>query len=1096
MKRTKPILALLASIIAICLVLTACGPKDEPKAEYSLDKSSVTLVVEGTHQLNVTSSLENEFEVEYDTSAPTIATVSATGLVTAVAPGTANITATVEGTVLTCVVTVEHKYTISKASDTLEVGEYVDLTVKATPTKDLTVAWSSSNADVASVVDGRVTAIAEGTATVSATVDGKTLTCDITVTAAEDQYIYSLNVEAEERLEKDKTLQLELTASPARDDDYEIVWDSDDDEIATVSEDGLVTGVADGTATITATVDGEVVAECEITVFHYEYTFARSLDIDYGDATKALSVTVAPVKDMHITYEVTQGASITVGTDGKITTVGVGASTVTIKDGETVIGTCVVTVKVSVAMAETLELHIGDDHVMEVEIAPDTYTPETLTFEIEDGNNVITLDPTTHTVTAIANGTATVLATVDEKELRCAVTVANVFVTDSDVTNLTETVSKDDPVDITVGAEYWEQYIAAAEINHKQYGSADEDIIDCVKPTTGAYLPDYAAWLAWHGGATSATCNCGKCNKDTQNGGDGGWTDGGTKAYATNVEGEKINIDFTVFAGQSTIKVYTGGFNCKVSAKLKDGETVLDTKNIDNTGVHHSQLVEFTVDVKAKTSLTVELEFVDDNDNYPHSAMSLAAASISGDVYALDKYSVNMTEGDEPQTVAVTKNGEPFTGATFVSSNENVATVNASGVITAVGEGTCTVTVTADGRERHVAVRVFAANADVATASVEDMEGKAYSLMDSNVIDFAYVLYGEISKKYFANGEDYITADADFKTGGGGENNNSSVFIWYEGAVAYNLTSYAANSFSDNAWKKYATGENFKFTVKVPAGEHEVRVYGGAWMTSSLISLKDGEDTVVSQSLAKPAEGSKKLVTFSLKTAEAKTYTLHIDSVDGNNVQLYAIALAEKSEATTTTTVTKSAFTEMDNGDVNLSTVGNLDWVIYNLEHNEDPKSGRVNKRKDGVYLTDLAISSKNEWDYKAKFTWNDGDGQNGDAAAFKDGDQGSIGANNFNNFVASNDALYVPVLLKGNVKTLTLYVTGWKSTYEVEVIDSKGRPLYKETVVAESNDSSIAYAVALNIAATAEDSVILKLNKLSGENIGIAAIAVGGEIA
>lgn len=1145
MKRTKPILALLASIIAICLVLTACGPKDEPKAEYSLDKSAVTLVVDGTHQLNVTSSLENEFEVEYDTSAPTIATVSATGLIKAVAPGTANITATVEGTVLTCVVTVEHKYAISKTSETLEVGEYVDLTVNATPTKDLTVVWSSSNDGVATVSDGRVTAIAEGTATISAKVDGKTLTCDITVTAAEDQYIYSLNVEAEERLEKNKTLQLELTATPARDDDYEIVWDSDDDTVATVSEDGLVTGVADGTATISATVDGEVVAECEITVFHYAYTFATTLDVDYGDTTKALSVTVAPVKDMAITYEVTQGDSVTVGTDGKITTVGVGASTVTIKDGETVIGACVVTVKVSVTMAETLALHIGDDHVMEVVVAPSTYTPD-ITFEIEEGDDVISLDPTTHTVTAIANGTATVLATVDEKELRCTVTVANVFVTDSDVTNLTETtgMDKDNPVDITVGAEYWEQYIATAETNHKQYDSVDEDIIDCVKPTTGAYLPDYAAWLAWHGGATSATCNCGKCNKDTQNGGDGGWESGGTKAYKSNVEGEKINIDFTVFAGQSTIKVYTGGYNCKVSAKLKDGETVLDTKNIDNTGVHHSQLVEFTVDVKAKTSLTVELEFVDDNDNYPHSAMSLAAASISGDVYRLNKYATSLLI-DETDNLSVIKNdNESATNVTYTSSDSEIASVTQDGLITAVSNGDAVITVVADGRVRKCTVNVSTGyNYSIDSTDVYIGNGKTHQIVLTSdpagsteavtytVIEGSDVIsvsstglitaanVGSAKVRVSVKGEEKFVVDVTV-------GNVSAVASkkMLEGGKTIDLTSPENIYWEHYIWTevnpKSVEAGNDLIDIITPLEQNGAADYGAKlWFSGSSGNKENalsGDTAHSKYSIARhhsfsvriPAAGNyeirvytgvwKAINTVSLVYGTHTIASSQIEHLTDGNSALVTFAVTAAAETTFTLNLDVDEAHNND-GRSKIAAIAIADMSIaantnIPVTHTSENDVIDILATSDDLTVLDWALVD-NRMD-GGNLIGAFGGNMTGDdlRMTLKYNDTDSSRA-----FKYSDNGADATVTVSNNVKKIAVYATGWNSAYRIVIKNANGDVAYQSTTVV-TGDGSVASEIVFDVNVDITDGETanwtVEIQKVAGANCGIAGVVMLGETA
>lgn len=75
--------------------------------------------------------------------------------------------------------------TMNKTSLELTVGSTSELSVTIKPTNatNKTVTWKSSDAKVATVSNGKVTAIGAGTATITATVDGKTATTKVTVTA-------------------------------------------------------------------------------------------------------------------------------------------------------------------------------------------------------------------------------------------------------------------------------------------------------------------------------------------------------------------------------------------------------------------------------------------------------------------------------------------------------------------------------------------------------------------------------------------------------------------------------------------------------------------------------------------------------------------------------------------------------------------------------------------------------------------------------------------------------------------------------------------------------------------------------------------------
>ena len=89
-------------------------------------------------------------------------------------------------------------------------------------------------------------------------------------------YTYELSDETVS-LEVGQTKQLSVTVSPEK--ELTVLYESSDDAIATVSEDGLVTAVSEGSATITVTVDEEVLT-CEVTVslapIVYEYELSAT----------------------------------------------------------------------------------------------------------------------------------------------------------------------------------------------------------------------------------------------------------------------------------------------------------------------------------------------------------------------------------------------------------------------------------------------------------------------------------------------------------------------------------------------------------------------------------------------------------------------------------------------------------------------------------------------------------------------------------------------------------------------------------------------------------------------------------------------------
>lgn len=157
----------------------------------SLNKSTLTTTVGGTATLSATVTPDDATDslVTWSSSNSKVATVSKAGLMTAVAEGTAVITAsTSSGHSATCNITVgpvkATAISLNKTTAFANIGRTVQLTPSFTPANASTkhTTWTSSNTSVATVSSsGLVTAIAEGTTTITAEAFGKKATCKFTV---------------------------------------------------------------------------------------------------------------------------------------------------------------------------------------------------------------------------------------------------------------------------------------------------------------------------------------------------------------------------------------------------------------------------------------------------------------------------------------------------------------------------------------------------------------------------------------------------------------------------------------------------------------------------------------------------------------------------------------------------------------------------------------------------------------------------------------------------------------------------------------------------------------------------------------------------
>src|SRR5256885_1790772 len=206
--------------------------------------------------------------VTWASSNTVVATVSSTGLVSGLAPGVATITATSEGMSGTAAVTVTvapvAAVSVSPGAPSVVIGGTAQLTAvlrdaNGNPLSGRTVTWATSNGGVATVsATGLVMGVAVGGATITATSEGKSGAATVTVTPVP---VASVSVSpAAPALLVAATVQLTATpkdASGTALSGRSISWATSNASAATVSANGLVTGVAAGTATITATSEGK-----------------------------------------------------------------------------------------------------------------------------------------------------------------------------------------------------------------------------------------------------------------------------------------------------------------------------------------------------------------------------------------------------------------------------------------------------------------------------------------------------------------------------------------------------------------------------------------------------------------------------------------------------------------------------------------------------------------------------------------------------------------------------------------------------------------------------------------------------------------------
>lgn len=302
----------------------------------------------------------------------------------------------------------------------MNVGDTKTLkaTVEPSNASNKSVTWTSSNEAVATVAGGTVTAVAEGTATITVTTSngGKTAVCEITVRpegSTDPIPVKSVTFDqATLELEEGTDGALKLIIDPANaTKDGDAKWESSDNNVVTVDQTGKLTAVAPGTAEITATV---TVTPSETPDPEQPENPGEGGDpVDPADPENPGGTTDPenPGEGGGTTDPDNPGGN-TDPTDPADPEGGTAAQADTV---ETFTAKCTVTVKAKLVNVTgvtldkaTLELEEGKTATLTATVAPADATDKTVTWT-SSKENVATV--TDGVVTAVAEGTATITVT-------------------------------------------------------------------------------------------------------------------------------------------------------------------------------------------------------------------------------------------------------------------------------------------------------------------------------------------------------------------------------------------------------------------------------------------------------------------------------------------------------------------------------------------------------------------------------------------------------------------------------------------------------------------------------------------------------------
>ena len=322
--------------------------------DYQLSPSSTSLVNGRTTKFTVvkrtftngtqTNGQDVSSTFTWTSSNTSVATVGSNGVVTGVGKGTATITAKYGETTLTGTVTVTPAYTyelvLNRTSMSMAKGAtgtivatyktYADGVLESSTNVTSTATWSSGNISVATVSGGTVTGKGAGTTTITATYNGKSATCSVTIVGSATLSLGwtsatmekgSVRTNAAIYNPNNGTASTNVTSSA--------VWTTSNAGVATAGS-GTITAQGKGTCTITVTYNG-LSASCTVTVTDNDTPLpnayvsnmsVQSINIA-GTSNYKLQLTIkfsdgTVIEDAPYTWSVTfaQNSAIATGTSG------------------------------------------------------------------------------------------------------------------------------------------------------------------------------------------------------------------------------------------------------------------------------------------------------------------------------------------------------------------------------------------------------------------------------------------------------------------------------------------------------------------------------------------------------------------------------------------------------------------------------------------------------------------------------------------------------------------------------------------------------------------------------------------------------------
>lgn len=386
----------------------SCKVRVAPRASsVSINRTLANLEVGETVKLSATVITQdglNYNDVEWISENTNIATVSASGVVTAKYPGTVKIKAVaLDGTEKSAVCVVEVTQSVKSVSlpsaKTLGVKTSTTLTAQIVPSyaTNKKVTWKSSDTSVATVdQNGKVTAkdkVGSCKITVTTADGGHTAVCVINVVVPTTSISLS---QTSLSLKAGATASLKATVQPSNATDKTVRWSSSDTSVATVTSSGVVTAIAGGKCTITATSSGGQKVSCNVSVSQDAtgITLDKNILTLYAGQTSTLNASLIPstATTTNFVWKSNNPAVLSVvgtGRSARLTAIKKGVAVITVSVGS-ISASCTVNVVpkidvTGVSIPSSLYLLKGETKAVDVNVTPSNASNKEVTWSTSNG---------------------------------------------------------------------------------------------------------------------------------------------------------------------------------------------------------------------------------------------------------------------------------------------------------------------------------------------------------------------------------------------------------------------------------------------------------------------------------------------------------------------------------------------------------------------------------------------------------------------------------------------------------------------------------------------------------------------------------------